>query len=194
MNGILLRIFAHHIILLMNDIFSKTKDQIIQTVVILIILLVIRFVITKFVRKIGDRENFNDARTRLIIKYVNISVIIIALFLAGITWSVKFKDIEFIFSSVFAVLGVALFAQWSILSNVTAGVILFFSFPFKIGDRVRIQDKDFPSEAVIEDIKAFHVHLRTDSGELITYPNNLMLQKGIVVLHLKQDDEGKETL
>jgi len=178
----------------MNDIFSKTKDQIIQTIVILIILMVIRFVITKFVKKIGDRENFNDARTRLIIKYVNISVIIIAMFLAGITWSVKFRDIEFIFSSVFAVLGVALFAQWSILSNVTAGVILFFSFPFKIGDRVRIQDKDFPSEAVIEDIKAFHVHLRTDSGELITYPNNLMLQKGIVVLHLKQDDEGKETL
>jgi hypothetical protein len=28
---------------------------------------------------------------------------------------------------------VYMFAQWSILSNITSGIILFFSFPFKIG-------------------------------------------------------------
>jgi small-conductance mechanosensitive channel len=59
-----------------------------------------------------------------------------------------------------------MFAQWSILSNITSGVILF-SFPFKIGDIIKIHDKDFPITAEIEDILAFHVSLRTADGEMI---------------------------
>ena len=59
---------------------------------------------------------------------------------------------------------------------------MFFSFPFKIGDTIRIHDKDFPIEAEIEDISAFHVYLSTKDGEKIIYPNNLLLQKGISIL------------
>lgn len=70
-------------------------------------------------------------------------------------------------------------------------MVLFFSFPFKIGDRIRIQDKDFPTEAFIEDIKAFHIHLRTDDGELITYPNNLLLQKGVSLISKRNEDDEK---
>jgi small-conductance mechanosensitive channel len=88
------------------------------------------------------------------------------------------------------VLGVAMFAQWSILSNITSGIILFFSFPFKIGDHIRIHDKDFPIEAEIEDIRAFHLYLKSKDGEMITYPNNLLLQKGISII--KNDFEDKE--
>ena len=58
---------------------------------------------------------------------------------------------------------------------------LFFFFPFRIGDTIKIHDKDFPIEAEIEDINAFHVLLVTAEGEKITYPNNLLLQKGISV-------------
>jgi len=70
-----------------------------------------------------------------------------------------------------------MFAQWSILSNITSGIILFFFFPFRIGDIIQVHDKDFPIKAEIEDIKAFHIYLKTDKGERITYPNNLLLQK-----------------
>ena len=84
----------------------------------------------------------------------------------------------------------AMFAQWSILSNITSGIILFFSFPYKIGDYIFIHDKDFPIEAEIEDIGAFHVYLKTKEGEIIVYPNNLMLQIGITIL--KHPDEEKE--
>jgi small-conductance mechanosensitive channel len=102
-----------------------------------------------------------------------------------------------ILSSAFAVIGVALFASWSILSNITAGVILFFSFPFKIGDHIRIFDKELEgvNEFWIEDIKAYHVHLRTPSGELVTYPNNLFLQKAVTLLEPEVvDSEGSDAL
>ncbi|KAG1658288.1 hypothetical protein GQR58_023053 [Nymphon striatum] len=87
-------------------------------------------------------------------------------------------------------MGVALFAQWSILSNITAGVILFFTSPYKIGDQIRIFDKEILDEAIdtnniytIEDIRAFHLHLRKASGELLTYPNNMMLQKAVALVN-----------
>jgi small-conductance mechanosensitive channel len=86
--------------------------------------------------------------------------------------------------------GVASFAQWSILSNITAGIILFFSYPFKIGDRIKIHDKDFPIEGEIDDIKAFYVILKSSEGEMVTYPNNLLMQKGISVL--KNNPEERE--
>ena len=107
-----------------------------------------------------------------------------------IIWGVKKDQIFLFISSVFAVAGVASFAQWSILSNITAGIILFFSYPFKIGDRIKIHDKDFPIEGEIVDIKAFYVVLKSSDGELITYPNNLIMQKGVSVL--RDNAEEKE--
>jgi small-conductance mechanosensitive channel len=44
-------------------------------------------------------------------------------------------------------------------------------------DIIRIHDKDFPIVAEIEDIRAFHVALKTKEGEMIIYPNNLLFQK-----------------
>lgn len=168
----------------MNEFTAQYRDQLIQSLIALLALLLLSFILKKVIRKVGETSLLNQARTIRITKYVTIFTVIIAIAAASFIWSVNFTDISLIFSSVFAVLGVALFAQWSILSNITSGVILFFSFPFKIGDRIRIQDKDFPSEAVIEDIKAFHILLRTDAGELLTYPNNLLLQKGVEVVNL----------
>nr|WP_317196344.1 mechanosensitive ion channel domain-containing protein [Salegentibacter tibetensis] len=116
-------------------------------------------------------------------------------FLLAIAWGIGVTELSLIFSSVFAVIGVALFAVWSILSNITSGVILFFSFPYKIGDKIKIHDKEMPIEAIIEDIKAFHLHLRTLDGELVTYPNNLILQKAVsLVAKDVYLDEDKSSL
>ena len=98
-------------------------------------------------------------------------------------WGIKPEQIFLFISSVLTVIGVAFFAQWSILSNITAGIILFFSSPFKIGNVIKIMDKDYPIEAKIIDIRSFYTLLKTAQGEEITFPNNLLLQKGVVVMN-----------
>ena len=110
-------------------------------------------------------------------------------------WSVNFKDLGALLASIFAVIGVALFAQWSILSNITAGVIIFFSYPFKIGNTIRIFDKEIhktdkngEETFVIEDIRALHLHLRRGNGEILTYPNSLVLQKGVSLVQTYNED------
>ncbi|MCB9034507.1 MAG: hypothetical protein H6553_11770 [Chitinophagales bacterium] len=33
------------------------------------------------------------------------------------------------------------FAQWSVLSNITSGIIMYFNHPLGIGDNILIEDK-----------------------------------------------------
>lgn len=112
---------------------------------------------------------------------------IIFIFSIAIVWGMQPHNILIGLSSVFAIIGVAMFAQWSILSNITAGILIFFSTPFKLGDRIQLMDKDMPITATIERIQTFYTHLRTDEDELIVLPNNLFLQKMVAFKKDGQD-------
>ncbi|MGI9550538.1 MAG: mechanosensitive ion channel domain-containing protein [Aurantibacter sp.] len=181
----------------MEEFFELNKSELFWTGITLVALLLLKFIGNKTVRRIGKISNIVEARTRLIIKYISLSITFLGIGALTFIWGVNFKDVGLLFSSVFAVIGVALFAQWSILSNVTSGVILFFSFPYKIGDHIKIMDKEITEGDegghdiyVIEDIKAFHLHLRSNRGELMTYPNNLMLQKAIALVNTYDRSAG----
>lgn len=103
-------------------------------------------------------------------------------------WGVDQSDLLLYASSVLTILGVAFFAQWSLLSNVTAAVILFVNHPVKIGNRIKIMDKDYPIEGVINDIGAFFVIIKTDNDEKVTLPTSLLLQKMVKIETVKKRD------
>ena len=179
-----------------EDFFVDYKNELLATAILVVVLLILKFVFTKAIRRVGRLSDIVEARTLLITKYVSILLSIVGFGLLTFIWNIKFRDVGIAFASVFTIIGVALFASWSILSNITAGVVLFFSFPFKIGDRVKIMDKDIEGEEpyLIEDIRAFHVSLRKDNGELLVYPNNLMMQKAVTLLYNQEilGEEGTE--
>ncbi|WP_348812750.1 mechanosensitive ion channel domain-containing protein [Flavobacterium maritimum] len=170
--------------------FNDFTREIIATGILFLFILVMRVMTSKLVRRYAKSSQTIERRTNLVIKYIHLLINILAVAALIIIWGVDTKDIFITLSSIATVVGVAMFAQWSILSNITSGIILFFSFPFKIGDTIRIHDKDFPILGVIEDISAFHVYLSTKDGEKIIYPNNLLLQKGISILgnHYEQKE------
>ena len=170
--------------------FSHFTIEVIATVTVLVIVFVLRFLVAKLVKRFAKSSHTIEQRSNLVIKYIHLLINIIATIALIVIWGVQKQDILFTVSSITTVIGVAMFAQWSILSNITAGIIIFFSYPFKIGDRIKIHDKDFPIEGEIDDIKAFYVVLKSSDGEMITYPNNLLMQKGISVL--KKNSEEKE--
>ncbi|NNJ88173.1 MAG: mechanosensitive ion channel [Eudoraea sp.] len=168
----------------MEDFFVRHYDEFISSGITLIVLIILKFLTNQTIKKVGTLSDLNIARRRLVSKYFSFGFTALAIIALTFIWGVNIREIGLIMSSVFAVIGVAMFAQWSILSNVTAGIILFFSFPFKVGDRIKIMDKEIedPGTYIIEDIRAYHIHLRRENGELLTYPNNLMLQKAVCVI------------
>jgi len=171
------------------SIFSNFTKEVIATGIVIIIIIFLRIVVAKLIRRYAKLAVIMENRTNLVIKYIHLLINILAVVCLIIIWGVQKKDIFLTLSSITTVVGVAMFAQWSILSNITSGIILFFFFPFRIGDVIRVHDKDFPIQAEIEDIKAFHVYLVTTDGERITYPNNLLLQKGISIVKSKFEDK-----
>lgn len=178
----------------MENFFISYKTEFIYTLILLAIFFIIRFLIKLSVKKIGIKSNINQARIGLINRYVTVTLLLIVVLIESFILGAEPKDLALVFSSVFAVIGIALFAIWSILSNITSGVIMFFSFPYKVGDKIQIHDKDFPIEAIIEDIRAFQIHLRQDNGDLITYPNNLILQKAVTLIEKDAIDDDSDAL
>ena len=160
----------------------------IATLILFVIVIAIRIMVARLVKHYAKVSEVHEHRTNLVIKYISILITVLTGAALVIIWGVKAENLFTTLTGVLTIVGVALFAQWSVLSNITAGIILLFSFPFRIGDVIRIHDKDFPIEAEIEDIRAFHTLLKTKEGEFISYPNNLLLQKGVTILKGYYDD------
>lgn len=163
--------------------------HIISTVITTTVFIVVSYIIKRLTKSYARTSHLSEHRTNLISKYINFLMVTLYAVIMIAIWGLNTNDLVTYVGGTLTVIGVAFFAQWSILSNITAGIILFFSFPFRIGDVIRVHDKDFPIEAQIEDIKAFHTILKTRDGELITYPNNLLLQKGVSIIPIKQEDK-----
>lgn len=168
---------------------QEVYSEIIGTLITTAVFIILSVIIKKLIKRYARASHLSEHRTNLISKYIDFFMMAVYIVIIIAVWGLKAEDLFQYLGGILTIIGVAFFAQWSILSNITSGIILFFSFPFRIGDVIKVHDKDFPIEAQIEDIKAFHTILRTRDGELITYPNSLLLQKGVSIVPLQQEDK-----
>lgn len=154
-------------------------------ILLFIIAIVIVFYIGKasihsLVHRIGRDKKIPYGR----VQYVRTVLIFVwstlAFLAVGFVIGIGYSDVGLFFGSIFAVIGVALFAQWSILSNATASIFIFFFFPFRLGDYVKIIDGDNSIEGSVKEITLFHVILERDDI-LSTYPNAMIFQKAIEI-------------
>ncbi|MGV8994412.1 MAG: mechanosensitive ion channel domain-containing protein [Flavobacterium sp.] len=163
-------------------LFELYQEELIASAVIFVTAVVIRWSLIKVIKKTAAITNILDRRRNLVIKYMSILITILTVISMFVVWGVKAHNVIAAMSAIVTVIGIAFFAQWSILSNITAGMIVFFSFPFKIGDYIKVEDGEHSLEGEILDIRAFHTLIRSTAGIVTTYPNNLLLQKGVSIL------------
>ncbi len=115
---------------------------------------------------------------RIIRTLINVAFVVVL----GIIWEVSLKGLSIYIASFLTIVGVGLFATWSIVSNITASVILFFFFPFKEGSKVKIIDGDNSVEGTVLGLSIFSLRIKLDDDREVYYPNNLAIQKGIIYL------------
>lgn len=151
--------------------------QWIESLIVVFVFLILKFGIAKGIDKTIERRFLQKSRGKVVKKGVNVILILIALSFLFFIWGVQQSELAIFLSSFLAVLGVALFAQWSILSNITSGLIIFFSHPVKLEDTVCILDKDYHVEGKVSDIGLFFVLIKTKEGDKITIPSNVFVQK-----------------
>ncbi|KVX00218.1 mechanosensitive ion channel domain-containing protein [Shewanella frigidimarina] len=155
-------------------------NQLLMCIVYLAVFLFAQRQVSKWIRQQAEKKQVNEVRSRLVTRLISYFMFFVTISIMAISLGLGYQEVSLFVSSAFAVLGVALFAQWSILSNITAGVLIFFAFPYRIGDRIRIVEKDEDMSGVIVEIALFHILIKRESGDVMTYPNSLLLQKGVI--------------
>lgn len=155
------------------------KIKIIETAVVVVVFIITKLVTKGIIKKVGIRFNYQSGRIKITNKIVDVLLLVIVTVLLMLIWGVEQSELLLFLSSVLTILGVAFFAQWSIISNITSTLIIFFNHPIKIGDSLTIIDKDFNIEGKLSDIGIFFIILKTKENKKITIPSNVFMQKMI---------------
>lgn len=93
-----------------------------------------------------------------------------------LTVSLPSAVLLFVFATTtFTLLRVALFASWSLLSNVTVYIVLLFHPAYSRGNYLRVIDADNYVEDHMAGLSLFGMELVKIEGERIVYPNHLRL-------------------
>ncbi|MGM0623107.1 MAG: mechanosensitive ion channel domain-containing protein [Campylobacterota bacterium] len=168
--------------------------QFLLTLFVVFIAFISAKAVTLLVDRLAKYKSVSHARVFYIKKFLLSLIIFVSVIGVLIILSVDFAGMMLFASSIFAVVGVALFAQWSILSNATASILIFFNFPARVGDCVRIVDGDNTVEGQIQEIGVFHTILSDYDGDSVIYPNNLLLQKAVIKIPslMPKKNEAKE--
>tara|TARA_B100000446_G_C10551526_1_gene340582 strand:+ start:6344 stop:6871 length:528 start_codon:yes stop_codon:yes gene_type:complete len=141
--------------------------------------------IKMLVNRVGAERHIAENRIDYVIKSMQLVWFFVGILAAIALTGSNIKDIGLLVGSSLAFLGVALFAQWSLLSNATASIIVFFFFPYRVGNWVEIIDGDDTVIGKIKEITLFHVIMMDEDGAIVTYPNSLVFQKAVRITRKK---------
>lgn len=182
----------------MNNAFIEWLDlyqlNVIITAVIFVIYLVFRYLVGPIIRRKAEHGRLKDSATSKALAAVNILLIIGAVASSMVVWGFDFRGLLTLSASIVAVTGVALFAGWSLLSNITAFFLLLAHSSFRRGNFIRILDADNYIEGYISEINLFNTKLISEGREVIIYPNNLIMSRpSIVNPRNRLDTAGKLT-
>ncbi len=158
---------------------------------ILIVVLIIAIKLTNsLIKSYVVKHSIDPNRRKLILNIFYMIYMLAVFFISLIVLGIDFKQVVVFISSILAVLGVGFFAQWSMLSNLTASFILFFYHPMRIGDTIKIIDKEFDLTGIVKNITGFYTLIYlTDKEKYITIPNITVLYKGIELVDTKNNFE-----
>ena len=161
------------------DFLDRNFYPLLISLGLLIMHSVAKSVAKRAIKRHASKKDFDYSREIYIRKLINLAFTLLFITLIGAVWEISLQGLSIYFASIFTIVGAALFANWSILSNLTASVIIFFFLPYRVGDTIKVIDGDNSVKGIIKDIGLFQVIILTEDGRRVSYFNNLLLQKPI---------------
>lgn len=155
-----------------------------------LLMLLLKQIVKYVIRKRWRKAQFLEQRKHATIRLMNFIILLVEVIILAGVWGLEGTQIFAFITSALTVLGVAFFAQWSLLSNITAGLILYFNHPLKLGDHISFVEKDYPLKGTVEDIGFFFVYIKDASGEIFTIANTVIVQKTI---HVRSSESHEES-
>jgi len=172
----------------MNDLlnqylqwFANYHLQFILTTVVLIAYVVFRRIASPRLRAYVERDSLKSSTIGHAVLTFNVFAGIVTFVVVLFIWGFDFNGLLALSTGIVAITGVALFANWSILSNITAFFILLANPAYRQGNYIRVIEADNFIEGRIQEINIFNTLLIGASGEAIVYPNNLLVSRPTIL-------------
>ncbi len=165
----------------MDEFISGHRIQLIETAIALAAFLFLKTVSRWLVRGAVVRLAYKAKEEREVMRLIRLMLLLLIAVVLTAIWGVKQNEILLFAASAITVLGVAFFAEMSILSNITAFLVLFFQHPVKIGDTIRLRDQEQEIEGELVDITYFFAFIRMTDGRVVTVPNSVLLKSPFTI-------------
>jgi small-conductance mechanosensitive channel len=159
---------------------------IIETVITIIVFIVSLNFIKKLIEQTGLKFSYHKTRIKILKKIISFGLYLTLIGLLTLIWGVEQSDLLSYVASLLTIFGIAFLAQWSILSNITASLIIFFNHKVNIGDSIVIIDKDYHVEGKISDVGIFFVVIKTPEQDYVSMPTNVFMQKMVKKITKKE--------
>ena len=139
----------------------------------------LRRILRRAFERPAPRQRMDTATARALSRGVQVGMLLmVALFLLEV-WGVSVGGLWTGMLSVFAIVGIALMAGWSLLSNATASMFLQVWRPFRRGDHLTMVPDDMAGTLVEQNM--FFTVLRCDDSQELVIPNTLLFQRMVRV-------------
>ncbi len=159
----------------------SNSTQLVITVLIAVVYIILdRFSTPKLVKG-ADQGHFKDGAATKAIRIARVVTGFVGLLVLVLVWGIEFDSVLIFATTTITLLGVAFFASWSLLSNVTAHFVLLLQPSFEHGVFIRIIEADNYTEGYISELNLFNTTLVTENKEVIVYPNNLLLGRQALI-------------
>jgi small-conductance mechanosensitive channel len=135
------------------------------------------FIIRYFLAKAAHSLNLDKGQLKGINSITKLILIVVAITIIIF----HFSSLSGIAASAISVAAGTIigFSSRNTISNAIAGILLLSARPFKIGDRIKTTESDYLIGDVIE-ISLLYTKLKSIRNELVTIPNQTLLQNQIV--------------
>ena len=165
--------------------FSPITVQLLLSVTVVVLYFIISRRIMPLLYQVIAHSNLKAEMNKRAAVVFHILLVLLLVVVLSIIWCIDIRGLLVLASSMIAVVGVALFAAWSLLSNITAFFILLGQKAFAEGMEVRVIDGGNYLEGRIVEINLFSTVLRTKDNEQVVYPNNLLISRPVIVFPKK---------
>jgi len=156
-----------------NILFTK----VIVSVIAFLFVFAVSFWAKVETKKIQREKKLARNRYYTIKRLINLFSLVILVALFVIIWGIKIKNLWVNLTGILAMIAVAFFAVWSLIGNILAGIIIFFTSPFKANDEIEILPDNVKGKVLA--INTFFTLISDAEENIISIPNSILFQKYI---------------
>jgi small-conductance mechanosensitive channel len=160
--------------------YTLPVNKLIYSIATVLIIHLLSGLAKRAAKRTQNKLSIKKSRYFAIRRSITIAAMFFSLIALILIWQVDVKQAWISLTGVLALVAVAFFAVWSLVGNILAGVIIYFTSPFKIDDVIELMPDSIRGTVLA--INTFYTVLQDEEMNYINIPNSLFFQKYIKVL------------